>query len=305
MPTNNGVFTRTGGTTRWTDDAADSATNYINAGKMDGAFNEMGDAINAITDQTTMKFRTSILLPSNHGYAWDGDSDTGTFRLADGTVVVKCNGSNRFAITPEVASSTGPMAVGTPTHADHATTKSYVDAATGDTSQVPVGGTLPYFGASAPEGYLLCNGATVSRTTYADLFAVIGTTHGTTDSTNFKVPDCRGMFLRGTDLSRGVDVNRTLGSQQEDATAKNGLSVSEVTISSAGDHAHPLPYGTSNNSSFGSDPRDFEVSNGQSSSAANTGSAGAHTHEVSGGVLSDGDSETRPVNLSCNFIIKT
>lgn len=69
--------------------------------------------------------------------------------------------------------------------------------------------------ASAPTGYLKCNGAAVSRTTYADLFAAIGTTYGAGDgSTTFNVPDLRGEFIRGWDDGRGVDSSRTRGTWQ-------------------------------------------------------------------------------------------
>jgi microcystin-dependent protein len=55
-----------------------------------------------------------------------------------------------------------------------------------------------FAGSSAPEGYLLCQGQAVSRTTYASLFAILGTTYGTGDgSTTFNLPDYRGNFLRG------------------------------------------------------------------------------------------------------------
>jgi microcystin-dependent protein len=66
-------------------------------------------------------------------------------------------------------------------------TKTYVDART------PTGVILPYGGSSAPNGYLMCDGSPVSRTTYAALFSVIGTTYGAGDgSTTFNVPDMRG-----------------------------------------------------------------------------------------------------------------
>lgn len=71
---------------------------------------------------------------------------------------------------------------------------------------------------SAPSGWLKANGAEVSRTAYAALFARIGTTFGVGDgSTTFKLPDLRGEFLRGLDDGRGVDVSRALGSAQADA----------------------------------------------------------------------------------------
>ena len=68
---------------------------------------------------------------------------------------------------------------------------------------------------SAPTGYLKANGTAVSRTTYAALFAAIGTTFGVGDgSTTFNVPDLRGEFIRGWDDSRGVDSGRAIGSAQ-------------------------------------------------------------------------------------------
>ena len=68
---------------------------------------------------------------------------------------------------------------------------------------------------SAPSGWLKANGAAVSRTAYAALFAAIGTTFGVGDgSTTFNLPDLRGEFLRGWDDGRGVDAGRAFGSQQ-------------------------------------------------------------------------------------------
>jgi microcystin-dependent protein len=66
-----------------------------------------------------------------------------------------------------------------------------------------------------PSGWLKANGDVISRTTYANLFAVIGTTYGVGDgSTTFKLPDLRGEFIRGWDDGRGVDAGRVIGSAQ-------------------------------------------------------------------------------------------
>src|SRR5690242_494962 len=67
---------------------------------------------------------------------------------------------------------------------------------TGDTTPA---GVLAMFGAaSAPTGWLLCDGTAVSRATYATLFGVIGTTYGTGDgSTTFNLPDFRGRVPAG------------------------------------------------------------------------------------------------------------
>jgi microcystin-dependent protein len=70
---------------------------------------------------------------------------------------------------------------------------------------------------TAPAGWLKANGAAISRTTYADLFAAIGTSFGAGDgTTTFNVPDLRGEFLRAWDDGRGVDTGRVFGSFQGD-----------------------------------------------------------------------------------------
>ena len=68
---------------------------------------------------------------------------------------------------------------------------------------------------SAPAGWLKCNGAAISRTVYADLFARIGTNFGGGNGvTTFNLPDYRGEFLRGLDDGRGLDVGRSINSVQ-------------------------------------------------------------------------------------------
>ncbi|WP_414494592.1 MULTISPECIES: phage tail protein [Stenotrophomonas maltophilia group] len=68
-----------------------------------------------------------------------------------------------------------------------------------------------------PEGWLRCNGADVSRTTYAALFAAIGTRFGSANGSTFRLPDLRGEFIRGWDNGRGLDPGRSFGSMQDDA----------------------------------------------------------------------------------------
>lgn len=77
-------------------------------------------------------------------------------------------------------------------------------------------GTIAYVGMnSLPAGWLKANGAAISRTAYAALFAAIGTTYGAGDgATTFNVPDLRGEFLRGLDDGRGVDSGRGIGTAQ-------------------------------------------------------------------------------------------
>ena len=76
---------------------------------------------------------------------------------------------------------------------------------------LPIGTITPFGAASIPSGWLECNGAAVSRTTYADLFAVIGMTYGSGDgSTTFNLPDFRGRASVGQGTGSGLSP-RALG----------------------------------------------------------------------------------------------
>lgn len=88
--------------------------------------------------------------------------------------------------------------------------------------------------ATPPSGWLECAGAAVSRSTYAALFAVIGTRFGAGDgSTTFNLPDLRGEFVRGYDHGRGVDAGRALGSAQA-GQDNNIVQAQTVTDGAAG-----------------------------------------------------------------------
>ena len=92
---------------------------------------------------------------------------------------------------------------------------------------LPAGTVHAFAGTSAPEGWAMCDGSEVSRTDYAALFAVIGTTYGVGDGLDtFNLPDMRGQFLRALDDmgtaqgAAGVDTDgtaRTVGQTQGDA----------------------------------------------------------------------------------------
>ena len=72
-------------------------------------------------------------------------------------------------------------------------------------ARLPAGVIIPFAGTSVPSGYLLCNGALVSRTTYADLFAAVGTLYGAGDgSTTFALPDLRDRVLQGSSATHAA-----------------------------------------------------------------------------------------------------
>lgn len=103
-----------------------------------------------------------------------------------------------------------------------------------NTSDTPSGAILQFAGTSAPTNWLLCDGALISRTTYADLFSAIGTTYGAGDgSTTFKLPDLRGRVPVGAGQGSGL-TNRTMA--QSSGAETHTLSVSEIPS-----HSHDLP----------------------------------------------------------------
>lgn len=96
---------------------------------------------------------------------------------------------------------------------------------------LPSGTVLPYAGSSAPSGWLLCDGSAVSRTTYARLFAVIGTTFGAGDgSTTFNLPDTRGRSVLGAGSGTGL-TSRALG-------ATGGAETHTLTEDEMPSHTH-------------------------------------------------------------------
>src|SRR5574344_530074 len=111
----------------------------------------------------------------------------------------------------------------------------------GDT--VPIGAGMWYPSDTIPDNWLLCNGQAVSRTTYSELFAILGTTHGTGDgSTTFNLPNIKGRTIVGKD-SADTDFNtigKTLGSKflqaHNHGTGESGygfmISNSNVTVAS-------------------------------------------------------------------------
>lgn len=235
---------------------------------------------------------TTILLDGEFGL----ETDTRTLRMGDGV--------NRFTDLPRYFSAADLAALG-------------VAAPAGTIIMRPVD--------VLPSGYLRCNGAAVSRTTYAGLFAVIGTSHGAGDgTTTFNLPDYRGMFLRGLDLGRGLDTGRAPGSQQADqnaahthgfsaTTAAGGDHTHAATTESAGNHDHSFEtnnpssagsYIASTNSSSGDRTKKTNVA-GAHTHAVTVAAAAAHTHTVSGTTGSSGATEARPVNMPVCYFIKT
>jgi microcystin-dependent protein len=147
---------------------------------------------------------------------------------------------------------------------------------------MPAGVVQAFAGVTVPTGWVECNGASLGRTTYAALFAAIGTIYGAADGGTFKVPDFRGVFLRGLDGGRGLDPDssRAVGSYQADAFQG---------------HEHTYT------NWFDQNCYDGGSSSPVHSNTANTGSI----VEKSGYGAPRYTTETRPKNYAIKWIIKT
>lgn len=101
-----------------------------------------------------------------------------------------------------------------------------------DNARTPIGTVNAYAGSTAPTGWLLCAGQAVSRTTYADLFAVISTTYGNGDgSTTFNLPDLRGRYVAGKDDMGGSAAGRLVNPYLAGNTLGAGGGQQDVNVS--------------------------------------------------------------------------
>jgi microcystin-dependent protein len=196
--------------------------------------------------------------------------------------------------------SSGPTAATGPSGATGPT------GATGNTGpsgvSTPAGTVVMYGGngGSPPTGWLYCNGAAVSRTTYSALFAVIGTLYGVGDNiSTFNLPDIRSRLPIGAGAT-GPDglTARTIATEQ-------GSESKTLNIGNVPPHRHSTPtfYGNGDNGSaisyYGGGVSFPTVLNGSIYSIANP--ANVVTSEAS----SPSSFDIMPPTLALNFIIKT
>lgn len=191
-------------------------------------------------------------------------------------------------------------------------------------------GMVAHFDLDAPPtGWLRANGAAVSRTVFAKLFAKIGTRHGAGNgSTTFNLPDARGLFLRSLDDGRNIDPGRGLGTDQADeirihghgaSSTATGDHVHGASSAPAGNHAHLVRSGTFtpdgvDQSGAITEPRNIvnygeagvhdklTSESGDHVHPVTVSPAGGHSHEII--VEATGGAETRPRNIAFNAFIK-
>ena len=280
-------------------------------------------------------------------YSFDSDTDTGMFRSASNAISLSVGGNNvsTFAADGLFINSFGNATKGvyfynlnntrsvnirakdsitnnltftlpnTIVDGGFLTTNAAGHLSFSVVAGVPTGSVFCMAVATVPSGYLECNGQTLSRTTYAALFNIIGTQYGAPSGSTFKVPDLRGEFIRGFDNGRNVDPSRSIGTLQGD---DNKL------------HNHGIDFYTQNHTLTGTVANiseSYEVSGTASgvfskgagsaartpitsdvSGAASFSFNGTHNHHVIGATQNSGgdgiQGESRPRNIAMMYIIK-
>jgi microcystin-dependent protein len=223
------------------------------------------------------------------------DSTDSIFAVSDDrNFTVKTNAATRLTINSTNATSTVPVVLpADPTTSLQAATKAYVDLGS------PAGIIAPFAGTSAPSGWLACQGQAVSQTTYAALYAAIGATWNTggEGAGNFRLPDLRGMFVRGTGTNATGSSSGAVGPSVGAYATDTYLNHSHTASQPAHSHTYTTPGSNQNGGAAGSSYT--FTSNGGSTS---TGTAQpAITVDTS----TTGGTETKPKNYGVLYIIKT
>jgi microcystin-dependent protein len=162
---------------------------------------------------------------------------------------------------------------------------------------LPTGAILPFAGASAPSGLLLCFGQAISRSTYSGLFTAIGTVYGVGDgSTTFNIPDLRGRAVAGQDDMGGTSANRL--------TDQSGGVDGDVLGDTGGAETHTLTTAQLASHSHDVSPTNSIVMGGGSSHGASGGSEGLRTLSLDNTGGGGAHNNVQPT-IILNYIIKT
>jgi microcystin-dependent protein len=167
---------------------------------------------------------------------------------------------------------------------------------------IPTATIIPWSDAAVPTGFLECNGQAVSQSTYAALFAIIGTTYGDPGGGNFNVPDLQDNIPVGKSGTKAV--GSTGGANTVTPTGNIAGSTANATLSTAQLASHSHAQGSTNNMA-----RIAQIQSEvpQRPGVTNTGSVGSgagHSHNMSANFTGDANSVLQPY-LTVMYIIKT
>ena len=185
-------------------------------------------------------------------------------------------------LTSTVAIGTAPLVVTSTTNVPNLNADT-VDGMHGS-EVAPVGSMTMFAGSAAPGGWLICDGSSLLRTSYAALFTVIGTTFGTVDGTHFTLPDMRGR----TPL--GVGTSTATGATAHTLGQVGGEETHTMTTAELVSHSHSVGIGGAN-TNF--------------SPVAGTGIGTTNTAQISGLTGSTTPFNELPPYVGLNYIIKS
>lgn len=181
----------------------------------------------------------------------------------------------------------------------------WVNLSSQSSNSVPTGTILPFGGkfSEIPDGYLPCYGQSLLRTDHPELFAVIDSNFGSSDSDHFNLPDLQGRFMRGTSNETNRDPDAS-GRLQSNPGGNAGDNVGSLQDHALQGHWHNV---MDVEGSFSGGSRYSVAGSGSASSPTlNTG-----TDFVAKEIVTDSaygavkvSSETRPKNVNVSYIIK-
>lgn len=202
----------------------------------------------------------------------------------------------------DVSAGTGISITHTPAEGSTAT----IAVNTSYAGFVPTGSVFQYAGSTAPTGYLICDGAAVSRTTYAALFAIVGTRYGTGDgSTTFNLPSMATKVPQG--ITTGLPSGTTLatGAQSADHThtiTTGGQSADHTHNGTSGNasanHSHNSTWTVGTGNDNNNHTHGYQKSNGSNSGAASDGVSTGHTHTWNANLTTGGDGASHTHNTT-------
>ena len=166
---------------------------------------------------------------------------------------------------------------------------------------IPTGCIIPWSDTSIPTGFLECDGQSVSRTTYAALFAIISTTYGSADGSSFNVPDLGDNVAVGRSGTKTIAT--TGGANTVTATGSVGGSTAAHTLdtSEIPAHAHTGGQVSGAHDWCGDGPNRWANRPGDGGA---TGGDGSHSHNMSATFSGDATSVVQPY-LAILYLIKT
>jgi microcystin-dependent protein len=177
---------------------------------------------------------------------------------------------------------------------------------------IPTATIVPWSTASVPSGFLECNGQAVSQSTYAALYAIIGTTYGDPGGGNFNVPDLQDNVAIGKSGTKNIASTGGANTVTNSGNISGNVagSTANATLSTAqlASHSHPTNIGRPQT---GQPSSDMLLINQRRSEFPNTGTAGSgsgHSHNMSanfsGNFTGSANSVVQPY-LTIMYIIKT